>query len=142
MLRAYLLQLAGKLAGDGVAVLHHSNLGEYNTYFGAVERIPERGRPWIKKIGLEYRTHMRAPSMTAGQLREFAQEAGLVCISQELFGWGGSKRLIDAISVVTPAASRWARPLQLLRNEDFVRDISVIARLAPLYAVDSFSSTA
>ncbi|MCA9869362.1 MAG: class I SAM-dependent methyltransferase, partial [Anaerolineae bacterium] len=142
VLRAYLLQIARKLTRDGVAFLHHSNLGEYTRYFSAVEKIPPRGQPLLKKVGLEYRTHWRDPGMTAGRLREFAQEAGLICISQELFGWGGSRRLIDAISMVTLPESKWTRPLRLLRNEDFVRDISVIARLAPLYSADSFPASA
>lgn len=138
VLRSYLQQIARKLTRDGVAFLHHSNLGEYARYFDTVDKVPPRGQPLLKKIGLEYRTHWRDAGMTAGKLREFAQQAGLVCVSQELFGWGGSRRLIDAISILTLPGSKWARPLRILRNEDFVRDISVIARLAPLYALDSF----
>ena len=138
VLRLYLQQIARKLTRDGVAFLHHSNLGEYARYFDAVDKVPPRGQPLLKKVGLEYRTHWRDAGMTAARLREFAQQAGLVCVSQELFGWGGSRRLIDAISILTLPGSKWARPLRILRNEDFVRDISVIARLAPLYALDSF----
>lgn len=141
VLRAYLLQIAGKLTRDGVAFLHHSNLGEYSHYFSAVDKVPPRGWPLMKKMGIEYRTHWRDAGMTAGKLRDFAEEAGLVCVSQELLGWGGGRRLIDAISIVTLPGSRWARPLRILRNGDFVRDISVIARLAPLYAADSFPAS-
>lgn len=139
VIRAYVHQIAAKLTAEGVAFLHHSNLGEYARYFRAVNLTPPRGHPLLRKAGVEYRTHWRAPSMTAGLLREFAEEAGLVCIGQELVGWGGGRRLIDAISVLTRPGSRWARPLRVLRNADFVRDISVIARLAPLYAADSFA---
>lgn len=140
VMRAYVLQIAGKLSRDGVAFLHHSNLGEHTRYFRTLDKVPPRGHPLLRKMGVEYRTHWRASSMTAELLRGFAEEAGLVCIGQELMGWGGGKRLIDAISVLTRPGSRWARPLRILRNDDFVRNISVIARLAPLYAADSFPS--
>jgi hypothetical protein len=138
VLEGYLLQIARKLARDGVAFLHHSNLGDYAGYFSVVNKVPVQGHGLLKRLGVEYRTHWRAYSMTADKLRAFARAAGLACVSQELVGWGGSRRLIDAISVVARPESRWQRPLQVLRNQDFVRDISLIARLAPLYAIDSF----
>lgn len=140
VIEAYLNQLAVKLKRDGIAFLHHSNLGEYAPYFSLVNKMPPPGRPYLKKIGIEHRTHWRSYNMSAAAFRSLAQAANLVCISQEIVGWGGTRRLIDAISIVTPPGSRWARPIRLLRNEDFVRDISVLAKLSPLYAPESFAA--
>jgi SAM-dependent methyltransferase len=142
VIHAYLTQLSTKLTPDGIAFLHHSNLGEYASYYRVVHKMPPPGRPYLKKAGIEHRTHWRAFNMSAATFRSLAQAANLVCISQEIIGWGGTHRLIDTISIVTQPGSRWSRPIRVLRNEDFVRDVSVLARLAPLYSPDSFTSRA
>lgn len=140
VIETYLAQLAHKLTPDGVAFLHHSNLADYASYFSLVNKMPPPGRPYLKKVGIEYRTHWRSDTMSAALFRTFAQAANLVCISQEIVGWGGTRRLIDAMSIVTPPGSRWARPIRVVHNEDFVRDISVLAKLAPLYSPESFAN--
>jgi hypothetical protein len=44
----------------------------------------------------------------------------------------GDRRLIDCLTVLTPAGSRWERPRIVIRNPDFTREVAsahVVPRL-------------
>jgi 2-polyprenyl-3-methyl-5-hydroxy-6-metoxy-1,4-benzoquinol methylase len=120
VLVGYFAQLAQKLKPDGVAFIHHSNLGEY------VDPATGRLRP-----GVENR-HWRAPSVSAGMVREACGARGLMCVSQEMINWGGNE-LNDAFTVAALPASRWARECTLMRNAEFMREANYLSRLAALY---------
>lgn len=121
VIEAYINQLARKLKKDGVGFIHHSNLGEYSDCFSLIRDH-----------------HWRASSMTAGRFKQYAEEAGLQCISQEIINWGGTEYLIDCITVFTRNGSTWARPNRVVRNGDFMREVEYASTLSQLYGVTSF----
>jgi SAM-dependent methyltransferase len=125
VMKAYVDQLAAKLKPDGVAFLHHSNLGRYRRYFGVMRRIPLLRRLFAKG-------RWRAMSMTAEKLERFAGAAGLQPIGQELINWR-SNLLIDCFSTLTPKGSVWARPNRRLRNPRFMKEARLISRWSGLY---------
>ena len=146
VIEAYLHEFARTLKSNGVAFIHHSNIGVYrrrlafgrslNTVGEGHWRLPRL----MKKLG-ESLGHVglnwinrgwRAESMTAVRFEALCHNAGLLCRSQEIIPWGTSL-LSDCISVVTRPGSRWARPNVVLTNHDFAREIRYVAALEPLY---------
>lgn len=75
VMQAYIEQLSKKLITNGVAFLHHSNIGEYQNM--------------TSKLVATGKDHGRAFSVTAGAIMECIKKSGLVCISQETLNWGG-----------------------------------------------------
>ena len=120
VLREYLEQLSRKLTGDGVAFIHHSNMGEH------VDTATGKLPPTVAN------RHWRALSVSAESVQQSCQTIGLSCISQELVNWGGSD-LNDAITVVARPGSRWAGPMVTIRNTEFNNEILYVRRLAQLY---------
>jgi SAM-dependent methyltransferase len=136
VLDAYLGQLQAKLAPDGVAFIHHSNLGEFAAYFGLLDRLP-RGRGLLSRLGLvEGSDQKRAKTVTAAGVKTCAERAGLVVMSQEIITWR-SLRPIDCISVVTPAGSGRARGYRRLVNREFDAEATYLRRLSALYGARS-----
>ena len=157
-LAGYLGGLATKLKPGGTAVLHHSNLGQFGYFRGlhTIKRWLGASDPvgpasdsatvdpgsWRRLVsamgraamgsGVLDRTHLRAVSVSAERVRELAISHGLSCISQELFPWGGSRRPIDCISVLTRdgAASQEGRRLV---KSDFMREADRVKRIGELY---------
>ena len=113
----YLRELARILTSDGVAFLHHSNMGAY-----------ERGTYDPNDI------HWRATSVSATGLEAYAQTLGLRCVSQETVAWGNEKLLNDCFSVLTRAGSRFDRGNVVVENPDFTRtEIALAHRLSTQY---------
>jgi SAM-dependent methyltransferase len=135
VMAAYLGQLVRPLRHDGVGILHHSNLGEYPPRVPWLARIP-KARRGLEKLRMLETDHWRATSMTAQRFRQFAQQAGLQCISQELINWGG-RRLIDCISVFTTKSSGWAGSPQVVRNPNFMREAEQLRILSRLYGAST-----
>ncbi len=133
VLGAYLTELARKLAPNGVAWLHHSNLGAYRTQFKVFERVPPPFRkPLVAGHVIDQR-HLRAFSVTAEWFRSACISVGLRCVGQELVNWGG-RRLIDCISVVTrPGSTFDGRPV-VARNPDFMAEARSIRAAAHAYS--------
>jgi SAM-dependent methyltransferase len=132
VIQAYLEQLPAKLARDGVAFLHHSNLGQFADYFAALDRLP-RGRGLLARLKLvEAGDHKRARSMTAEVFHTIARSVGLSVVSQELIGWS-TRRPIDCISIVTLPGGKWERDFRRWENADFAREEQHSRQLAALY---------
>jgi SAM-dependent methyltransferase len=141
VIRAYLVQVARKLKPDGVGFLHHSNSGAYPSRlallrfyfrfpFAFRRRVLTEARMYeLLSIGYAW----RATSMTAALFREYCQQAGLKCISQELLNWSKGKCLVDSISVITKPNSKWDRESVSMENSKFVENTTLTARLAKLY---------
>jgi hypothetical protein len=104
---------------NGIAFLHHSNIGDYARTFKIVKRLPKQLHDTLLSRGLIDSTHWRASSVTANNFREWCATAGLVCIRQELINWGG-KRLIDCLSVITPSATAETKQAVVFRNRHFM----------------------
>ena len=71
--------------------------------------------------------------MSAELVAAAASDNDLSCPSQELIPWGGTRRTIDCLSVLTPSESAWARPTRTLVNPGFTAEAAYLARLAELY---------
>jgi ubiquinone/menaquinone biosynthesis C-methylase UbiE len=137
VIEAYLHEFARTLSPNGVAFIHHSNVGVYRRRLAVGRRLNTAAEVhWrlsrlTKKMSWSNR-NWRAESMTAMRFEALSQKAGLQCRSQEIIPWGTSL-LSDCISVVTRPRSRWARPNVVFTNRDFAREIRHVAALEPLY---------
>jgi 2-polyprenyl-3-methyl-5-hydroxy-6-metoxy-1,4-benzoquinol methylase len=132
VIRAYLEQLPTILAPEGVAFIHHSNLGAFASYFAALDRLP-RGRGLLSRWGLvEAGDHKRGRSMTADVFLSQAKAANLQVVSQELVNWG-TRRPIDCISVVTRPNSKWDCGYRRWVNLEFAREAEYIRKIASQY---------
>lgn len=130
VIRAYVAELARVLADDGVAFIHHSNLGEPTH---PLLRIPG-AHGLAKRTGLLPKVfNWRDPSVSAALVQSVAQEHGLHCISQEKLDWVRRFALVDCISVIVREGSSRDRATRVLSNPRFMDEGRRIGRLARLY---------
>ena len=113
---AYLEEIARVLSPNGVAFVHHSNLGAYPA--GSYE-------PGA--------THWRGQSVSAASVESASERHGLSCISQEVLAWANNQVLNDCISVITRRGSRWDRPNVIRENASFTQEIMLARRRSKLY---------
>jgi SAM-dependent methyltransferase len=134
VIQTYLHQLTKILTKDGAGFIHHSNLGEHQSYLSLISKIPYRIRKMLAALHLieTFEIQWRASSMSAKKFEQYTDQAGLQCISQEVINWQ-SKQLIDCISVVARVDSRLSRDLRMIRNQDFMSEAKYSADLARLY---------
>lgn len=117
VLRPYLDELARILTADGVAFLHHSNIGALDPETYDLHDI-----------------HWRATTVGAPLVEHLASSIDLSCISQEMVAWGNESLLNDCFSVITRAGSCWDRENVVVENLDFTRvEIAIARRLATQY---------
>jgi SAM-dependent methyltransferase len=141
ILNGYLVELARVLRTDGVAFLHHSNLGAYQRsnralgpFQGPLKRVEHtRLRTGLVRIGVDRVLPWRAPSVSAARFANLCDKVGLRCVGQELVNWSGGVLLIDSISVVTRPGSRWDRPNRVVKNRLFRSEARSIRRSNSLY---------
>ena len=134
IISTYISQFPRKLKQNGVAIIHHSNLGEYSNYFkieSIISRIPIL-RNVLIRLGI-IRFPMRDRSMTARKMQLYAKENGLQCISQELVTWNTERVLVDCISTITKKESTWSRDNRVLRNAFFMKEARNLSNLSHLY---------
>lgn len=132
VLADYVRGLAMKLADDGVAFIHHSNLGHYPRHRRLVDRMPPALRERLEARGFVDPLHWRAPTVDAAWFASTCAESGLQCASQELVNWG-SRRLIDCISVVVRADGPRVAPTRVVENPWFMADAQSARVVAELY---------
>lgn len=125
VLSAYLRECQRILTPDGVAFIHHSNVGAYrrsawwrDMFAVPAERFPARHKAVLALVGVAGWHNYRGRSVTAQRFADLAREAGLACVGQELIGWS-SALLTDCISLVARPGSRWDRPTATSRNRYF-----------------------
>jgi SAM-dependent methyltransferase len=123
VIKAYICQLQRILNKDGVAFIHHSNLGEYNT-------------PPVRSGIQEQELHWRDSSVDARKVEILAEEHGLKCISQEIVPWGGGPMFIDCMSTIVKKNSSRARTNRILRNTTFMQEAHNLLQLSQLYSSD------
>jgi SAM-dependent methyltransferase len=133
VLGAYMGELARVLKPDGVAFVHHSNIGAYPRQTRLARRVRSRRlHGALTRRGLLINMPAwRAESVTAESVADQAAAAGLACIAQEKVNWEFGRHLIDAFTVVTPRGSRWERPRVVVENPRFTDEA---ARTRRLYA--------
>ena len=121
-IEAYVRQLSNKLGDNGCGFIHHSNLGEYVAYYAWLNRI-RRGRSLLAKFGLIDPLHKtwRDPGMSAELFRDYVEQSGMHCISQELVNWN-SRRLIDCFSLFARQPPVGGAVCQVTRNPDFMNE--------------------
>jgi SAM-dependent methyltransferase len=75
VIEVYLRQLARKLTPNGVAFIHHSNIGAYQQDFSRMGKIPATLKPAITRMGYVFDyNHWRAFSMTAELFEKYCGE--------------------------------------------------------------------
>ena len=138
---AYISQLPRKLRQNGVAFIHHSNLGEYSNYIKMqliISKIPKL-RGILIRMGIldDVTPQWRAPSMTAKKMQLYADENRLQCISQELITWSTKHVLIDCMSTIVKKNSIWFRNNKVFKNVFFMKEARSIFNLSQLYDLQS-----
>jgi SAM-dependent methyltransferase len=132
VLDAYLAELAAKLAPEGVAFLHHSNVGALRGLHALAMRTPARLRDRLVRRGALLDVYAwRAPSVSAAHVAQTCEALGLTCFSQELVNWERGPYLTDCISLIARQGSRRDHERRLVRNPLFRREAR---RMASLYA--------
>jgi len=137
----YLEQLARKLTPNGVAFIHHSNIGTFpkvalrrsvNAGYLAVLRRLALFKP-LESMGLfDTNIGYRATSMTSGKMHSMAARYNLRCLSQETINWR-MKRPIDCLSTVVLVGSKWPANESMIENRGFMDEAAQLQRLSKLY---------
>ena len=136
VLRSYLVELRNKLSPDGVAFLHHSNIGAYARRWAVQNHLPRNLWRALGTLRFAGHSHDRDFSVTAESVERVCHDIGLVCIAQETLNWCQGLR-IDAFSTLTRADSKWARPNQVWANSRFMRQAADARRISRLYSFRS-----
>ena len=134
VLLAYISQLSKKLRQNGVAFIHHSNLGEY-PYYQRISKYPRVRRVLRALRVIEKDIHWRAFTVTAARVAQHAAANHLRCMSQEKIPWGTKRALIDCMSVMVRDDSKWSRDNEVFSNPAFTQEKRYVAQLARLYDV-------
>jgi SAM-dependent methyltransferase len=117
VIAGYLKEFARVLADDGVAFIHHSNMGSYEPGSYDPDNI-----------------HWRATTVSAELVERLARAEGLRCVSQETVAWGNRTLLNDCFSVITRAGSRWDRENQVAANMNFsAHEMAAANAISTLY---------
>jgi SAM-dependent methyltransferase len=110
VLKSYLREVQRILSPDGVAFLHHSNLGAI---------LP----------GDTIQTHWRGEDVTADLVKQECERIGTGC-AQELINWGNdSGHLLDCFSLIGKTV-----PNCRYTNCEFMAEASALRKVASLYA--------
>ena len=103
----YVAEVARVLTDDGVAWIHHSNLGASRVNrSAALRRVGPLHRALVKAGAVERDVHWRDPAVDADLVARMAERHGLVCASQELLRWSTRRTFIDCVSVLVRPGSR------------------------------------
>jgi hypothetical protein len=137
VLTSYFEALSNKLTPNGVAFLHHSNLGEYDASVKLCQSLSKLLRNSIAgkiahKLQITGWDQFRGNSVTATNVNEAATKSGLACISQEIIPWNGGL-MIDCITQLTPQGSTFERPNIVIRNHCFMKEAFSARAASKLY---------
>jgi ubiquinone/menaquinone biosynthesis C-methylase UbiE len=133
VLKAYFFKLQRILNNDGVAFIHHSNLGEYHTRYSRIRKIPKLEELLIRLGILDKTLHWRDISVDSKKVEVLAEENGLRCISQEIIPWENGKMFIDCMSTIVKHNSSVARINRIMRNAKFAQEAQNLLQLSQLY---------
>lgn len=133
VIEEYISQLPRVLSDDGVAFIHHSNLGEYSDFYQKIRRVP-RLEKFLRRLGLiEKSLHWRDVGVDAKMVEALAEKYGLSCTSQELVKWGTKTLFIDCMSTIVKPSSSEPTKNKVLRNTRFGQEIENLLHLSELY---------
>jgi len=130
---AYIAQLPRVLKREGVAFLHHSNLGAYRVWNVLIRRNP-RIEMLLQRLGFPERDlHWRDPCVSSKAVCCWAAAHGLRCVSQETLRWGTRLLSVECLSVLVHQGSSRDRECRRFHNWRFDDEVANLARLARLY---------
>jgi ubiquinone/menaquinone biosynthesis C-methylase UbiE len=130
ILNAYVGELKRILKPDGVAFIHHSNVGAHRLAHKIAMRAPQPVmRDLIRRGAILDVIAWRSPTMSAAALRDMAKDHGLVCFGQEIFNWEHGRFRTEAISMLAQPGSRFDRETEIRSHHNFKDE----ARRAQLY---------
>jgi len=133
VINSYFYHLQRILNKDGVAFIHHSNLGEYNNRYLKIRKVPKL-EGLLKRLGfMEKNLHWRDSSVDSRKVEVLARENGLRCISQEIITWGTNKILIDCMSTIVKDSSSASRNNRIIRNPYFMKEAQNLSLISSLY---------
>jgi ubiquinone/menaquinone biosynthesis C-methylase UbiE len=115
---SYLKYMAQKLKPGGIGFIHHSNLGKY--------KDKKTGKLIVKNY------HIRAETMTADLFRQYCNDVGLSCVSQEIIPWH-DVILNDCFSVFVKGNDK-SFNTEIFENKDFIMEIENIYKIQTLYS--------
>jgi SAM-dependent methyltransferase len=139
VLDGYLAELARKLRPGGTGFIHHSNLGNYQSYYTVAGMLPAPIRAGLTRLQLLSPDSWRDPNMTAERFAASCLQYGMTCTIQELVNWEGYT-LTDCMStfVNTPAAGTTRR----IYNRGFRREAARLRKLTAAYFLTAPARTA
>jgi ubiquinone/menaquinone biosynthesis C-methylase UbiE len=120
VISSYVTELARVLRPNGVAFIHHSNIGSIPALFLLWNKIKRR-------LGIPAPHHWRARSMSARKMRVFVERSGMSILQQELISWVGEAMLIDCISTIINTPDKKG---VLIKNNRFMEEAAAIKRIA------------
>lgn len=133
VLTAYMAELRRVLKPEGVAFIHHSNLGAYAHRYALLGKVP-RLLGGLRRLRVLQRVHMRDAGVSAESVAAAAEANGLRCIGQEITPWLERRStMIDCMSLIVPAESAADRSNRVVRNRQFHREPRYVARVAQVY---------
>lgn len=134
---SYISEISKKLKQNGVAFIHHSNLGEYADHFRNLKRISRvpklLGLLVLLGIVEQHDLHGKARTMTAKKVKSYAEENGLQCISQEFYMADTKRYFFDCISTIVKKDSIWAHETRTFRNTSWEEMAENLANISLLY---------
>ena len=127
----YIRQFAKKLTKDGVAFIHHSNLGAYWSF----SNLSHKTTKLLQKINILEEDHWRARSVSAEKVKEMCHEFGLESITQEPVVYFTKKTFVDCYSVLVHKDSKWFQEPKIFRNRSFMKEAENLRRLSKYYGL-------
>jgi SAM-dependent methyltransferase len=138
VMSSYANELARVLKPGGVAFLHHSNLDAVRRRSVLYE--VRRVKRWLSRLPFTT-PHWRAPSMSAEKMRTFVEDAGMMCVQQEIVPWGPPDMqmyrrsywpwMIDCMSMIV---NKPGNQCHVVRNPRFMEEAGAIKRISSLRA--------
>lgn len=129
---AYMGELRRVLKPEGVAFIHHSNLGTYARRYWLLGKIPKLGG-FLRRSHVLQPVYMRDPSVSAEAITDAAARNGLRVIGQELTPWLSHRTFVDCTSVIVPEESPAARTNQVIRNRRHGSEPTYVAQVSKVY---------
>jgi hypothetical protein len=139
VLAAYIKEFKRILTDNGVAFIHHSNLGEYQATYSIMRRIPKLTR-LLRGIGvlgaLTNNSAWRDFSVDAKKVANFTEKNGLNCISQELIPWWSEKIEMEKLMIYcisTIGKNLSIKSGNVVRNYKFNEEVKNLKALSRIY---------
>ena len=128
----YIDEFSRVLSENGVAFIHHSNLG---SILGKQSPMERKIRNKLHNMGVwrKEQAFFRDEGVGAELIADYAETKGLKCISQETFPWASGTQMVDCISVFVRKGSDFDRENQRFENPNMMKDAAAWKLLSELY---------